>query len=1390
MRFRSSAAPAGSSDPSRGLAAFGLALAALIQGAWLWSPSPAARAGSAPAGPLGETGRWISHANGDRANRILRDGAAAWVATDGGGVVRWDLATGLYTQLLSPQDGLPSNVVNDIARTSDGRLWVATARGLAGWDAAAGRFEAVTPVESPDMPTRVATALEPDGAGRIWVGFAQEWDREALNPRTRAPGAFARGGLARYTPATGAWDEVYHVETVGDPRDEKYKTIPSENITDLSYGSDGILWIGTRPYYVWDAKACEDPECQGEVAGFWVLAGGGLAARQGDEWAAWISSQTAQSCYASHITALKADAGGRMWAGTMGHGLLVMQTGLRKVGCESGQAFYNRPRRAGVSGGLRGNTVWAVDIDEQGRVWIGNGDGNDVGRGIAVLDHNETFADSSSCECPWKSDDVWEYLDLDGAPGEAFGVVTALDVRDPAQRLVGTRNHRFGDGEGLRRLALGPEQWAPLRTADTGLPSNQITDLAHNPVTGEVWAAFRRRGVARFDGRRWQHWRMFGPGPRVAKVLQTVSAGYNRVPVDLPSPEAFATAFPRMGVMVRLGEDPVLYRVRRYIPASGGFGPYMEVTPKTSRTAAAGAGVFLVDRGPASDEATQVVADSDGSVWVGGRETVWLGNDCATDRLALGECWLDGGVSRWDGTEWLNFDQENSPVPDQEVQSLAIDQRGRAWIGTGNGKSEGDGIGIVDPATGEWTVYDRTAMPAGQKIGSNGISDFAVDPASGDVWVAHHAVLEYHENLKGDFDRVFAGGGVSRWDGRSWRAWAKPAASLQGFGKEGEVDAIHVDRAHRRVWAGGWVDQPQFHWLLGYGIDAVVNWCPLDACGDGDWQGKVWPDDGKVAAIRSDAKGRVWVGTNRAGAGMIPPVGGVKVWDGGDWFTYTPDNAGLASPEITALEPVGADMWVGSLASGVSVYADVPPPTATPPATGTPRATPTSPATETPSATPTSDDTATPTPTGTSTATPTATPTMTPVGYCRPGDTCRAYLPSVFLDPDCLLCPTPTAMATGSTSPPTRTTRVTRTAMPGATETATATETAVPPSATPTDTPTVTPTPSFTATPTATSTPTAIPPTATRTATPSATATPTPKIAPVGTWALYEPAPGTRPVDADLLDVHGTAPDNVWMVGTRGTALFWDGQELLAENLPTQEDLLQVFMLSARRGFIVGKNGTVFEMRSGRWVRANTVSILDDWRTVSAFEGPSGVRGWMLGNGRGNRLFFDGAQWAPTSPDDRNTNHAYSGVAMVSPTLAYAIQSGNAGRVYRWDGAAWWPGPSPGPMQDLHVLSATEGVMVGDNGNIWLLGAGGEWAPMGQKPTTRGATLNAVHMLAPERIFAGGSLTGLHVWDGARWQSQTVRAQSRDVQGIWVSADGGMGWGVGKGGLLLRYSAP
>ncbi len=866
-------------------------------------------------------------ANGDRINHLEWQAGRLWAATDGGGLVVWDLTDGSYVQYLAPQDGLASNVVYDVAVLPDGTVWAGTELGLSRLLPGETRFTTFTPAELPGMPARVVTAIEPMLDGRLWLGFAQEWDPQVIDPKTGQPGSFRQGGVALFDPRLGTWAHETHAKLIEyfGSTGERYETIPSENITDVAVGSDGLVWVGTRQYYRWDPNEFHkwDPSAP---RGFWVLAGGGLAAFDGTRWKNWVPSESGTGCYAYHITQLAPDAKGRMWAATAGKGLIVMRDGMDTGGCGRGMALYLKARRD-IAPGLTSNQVWSVAIDGDGLVWAGNGEG-----AVDVLDHRGTFDDSSISSRPWQTDDVWRKLVLDDDPNLSTVAVTALVVRGPVARILGTKERRLGDGDGIRLYEPEMRSWRSLRTATDGLPSNQLTSIAVDPRSGAVWFAFRYAGVARFDGQRWRWWRAFGPGRQLASVLQDVPAsasGTTRIPVDLRTKAEFDAAFPASARQARLGDDPVLYRVLRYTAERGGSGPYIDVKPAVYRRLPAGTPIYAVDRGPPSNAATQIAVDALGRAWVGGRETLWLGNECPADRAQLRECWQDGGLGRWDGEAWHVYWQDQlgdgaNAIPDQEVWAVAVGLDGRIWVGTGD-----DGVGVLDPPTGLWRSFDRTNTGAG--LGSDGVIDVAVDSESGDIWLAHRSAYGCEPGSDPETcTPARMGGGVSRFDGQRWRSWLKPQASLRAFGVGGEMSSVMVDRGRGLVWAGGFDgDARTMHWNSGYGVHAVLNWCPLD-CRSDRWQSIAWNEDGEVAALELDAAGNLWAGLHRSGNGITPPVAGLRIYDlSGQWHTLTAANSGLVANEVTSLAAAGEDVWMGTLRGGISIYSP-PQPTPTP----------------------------------------------------------------------------------------------------------------------------------------------------------------------------------------------------------------------------------------------------------------------------------------------------------------------------------------------------------------------------------------------------------------------------------------------------------------------------
>jgi hypothetical protein len=990
----------------------------------------------------------------------------------------------------------------------------------------------------------------------------------------------------------------------------------------------------------------------------------------------------------------------------------------------------------------------------------------------------------------WDTDDYWEFIDLDGQPGTSDNLVSAIRIDDAGKVILGTRDHKHGDGDGVRLYDPTAGTWQALRTADDGLPSNHVTDIKRDPASGDLWVATENRGVARFDGQHWRSWGMFAVGDRVGYTTVDARVGNANIATDIADRATYDRLFPGESSYVRIGDDKTLYRLLGYTVASKAI----RITPGLTRAAPAGTGVYTVDRGPASDSSTQIAIDANGTVWVGGRETIWLGS-CGTWPY----CWLDGGLAKWDGTRWTVYDFDTAVTHltdrDNEVQAVEVDTGGRVWAGTGNAfqGQDGRGIFVYDPAAKIWSVYNTEGVKA-RYFGGDGVADLDRDPTNGDMWVVHHSTEVCSNNSPfGDgCSPTFTGGGVSRFDGTTWRKWTKQAgAYLKAAGTDGDLATVKVDRTNDRIWAGGYDTGASFHWLQGIDIDAVINWCPLTNCTNEAWKNQTWPDEGEVTAIEVDDLGKVWVGVHRYGTGITPPAAGVKLFDGTTWQVYTPDNSGLPSNEITVLQRDGTSMWVGTRRDGLGIYMREAAPTPTPVVTNTPRATltPTRPPTDEPTPTVVGPGTTAPTASATRVPSPTpGGPTLTPSPGCGPADPCPLSLPFVLQRRTCTTnCINPVQRT--ATRPPASATP-SRTVPPlvptdTATVPATAAATEVP-SDTPTATPTVGPSP--TGQPSRTPTRTSSPP---PTATPTSTAT----LAAVKAWAAYA---GNMPRVA-YYSVSGLDASHVWVAGDKSTVYYWDGATMTRQkdNIPDDLTLRRVFMFSTSRGFLVGDTPTTggsafYETRNGGelWRKSGSDTYVDNWHAVAvARKTAGGYLGWALGNLNGNRLLWDGtADWSPQSPGDRNNRtHAYSDVAVLDDTHAYAVSDAATGaRIYSWDGTTWSPGPSTTALYDLHVLSPTQGVAVGRGGAVWRLTADG-WARMDTSPRTGGQDLYTVHMLADDRIWAAGARGKMYLWDGIGWNDLSIGGQVKAIRNLWMTAAGDDGWAVGDDGLVLRY---
>lgn len=873
-----------------------------VKGADVSRPAEAGPAGTGPV-PVVLPGGWYSVANGDRVRALLRDGDLLWSASSGG-VVRWSLAEGSHRQYLAPQDGLPSSDVRALARDRSGTLWAATARGLARFDPADERWVAVA--GPPGLGTNgTALALAPDGG--LWAGFQQRWDPAAAGP-DGAVGNFAGGGIARMNPVTGRWDPIYQAELDAA---QAWRTLPSNNVTALAFTRDGLLWVGTQPFFVWTTDSCGAPPCLVPTR-----LGGGLAAANlgSGTWARWGGTDL-DSCMADSVTGLAADAAGRMWVATRGKGLQVFRDGLATVACGAGHSEY-RQSKGGQP--LPGTKIWSVAVGDDGRVYTGVG--SERGQGIAVLDHHDSFGATDG-------DDTWTSIGLDGAAGPQEALVSALVVT-PDRLIAGTldsRDDRDADGYGVK-IQESSGAWRTLATAATGLPSNRVSVVAVQPGSSNTWFGTAGRGVARWDGHGWTTWRAYGRDQQVTQLAAASTARATELVLAL-SREAYLAAFPGQLAKARLGpDDPVLYELYNPV-ALPGSPPATRVTvfPAPEAALPVGYPVYSVARGPAGDNVTGLAFDA-GGAWLAGRPTLGrrpnpaFGQTECDDapQTSTPDCRWDGGLGRWDGKSWTAYEPQVGELPGREVQAVALDGQGKVWLGTGGPFGEsGRGAAVLDPASGDWTVYTRAAAGAG--FGFDNVTALGLDPVTGSMWLASQGKPSC-PTPAGARKCPDIAGAVARFqpgrEGGSWTSWSRggqpPSPALS---EQGAFTSLLFDRPHARVWVGGWQGETNFHWNEGTGLNASVDACPRN-CEPGSWQAQRFAGDGAIYALALDGIQRLWAGGHRGARGRVPPAGGLRILDGEVWTLHTTSSTPLPSDNITALGPSGQAMWLGTWESG------------------------------------------------------------------------------------------------------------------------------------------------------------------------------------------------------------------------------------------------------------------------------------------------------------------------------------------------------------------------------------------------------------------------------------------------------------------------------------------
>ena len=151
---------------------------------------------------------------------------------------------------------------------------------------------------------------------------------------------------------------------------------------------------------------------------------------------------------------------------------------------------------------------------------------------------------------------------------------------------------------------------------------------------------------------------------------------------------------------------------------------------------------------PFSHFSYALACEKNGTLWVGTSPPGW------------------SGLAKFDGKTWTPYQMVNSPIPDINISSIAIDHQGNIWIATSFG-----GIARFDGVS-DWKIFNAS----NSAIPSDRVWKVVVAP-NGDVWIATQ-------------------GGAAKWDGTAWTSYA-------GQNPIAPSDLATVDAdSHGNIWFG------------------------------------------------------------------------------------------------------------------------------------------------------------------------------------------------------------------------------------------------------------------------------------------------------------------------------------------------------------------------------------------------------------------------------------------------------------------------------------------------------------------------------------------------------------------------------------------------------------
>ena len=345
---------------------------------------------------------------------LFLDGKNLWMGTEFKGLFKIELTTWKTTVYNVENHVLKSNVIMDIKKDSQNRLWIATdGGGVLQYDASSDAFQTYQydPIDQTSISSNATYAIYEDRAKNVWFGnYATGLNVIMHNKRKfeaytnygpdgeklsyKSVLSFANAGNGRIFIGTdGGGLNVF------DPRTKRFRYYTKQNsgicsniVKSLLNDKEGNVWIGTYASGLCKAKIHADGTfnphsirgndsstirhlnvwslCEDQNRQIWIgllEAGIDRYSPQSQRFIAYpYTHEQFNGLSGGNIMALMVDNKNNLWAGTEAGGLCLLDRNTHK---------FTSFKTDGKDSSLPSNDILTLKQDSEGKIWIGTKQG-------------------------------------------------------------------------------------------------------------------------------------------------------------------------------------------------------------------------------------------------------------------------------------------------------------------------------------------------------------------------------------------------------------------------------------------------------------------------------------------------------------------------------------------------------------------------------------------------------------------------------------------------------------------------------------------------------------------------------------------------------------------------------------------------------------------------------------------------------------------------------------------------------------------------------------------------------------------------------------------------------------------------------------------------------